>query len=119
MEAMAICIEASTFLRRVLAGVDLMPQCVVPSKRHVFYVPLDVLARGLLFPQYERVVAALQLDTEVGLYSRARPLRGGSTVAPAVAVKAEPGSADVRSSQPLDLWSAFEDFAESQPGKPA
>jgi hypothetical protein len=56
MEAMAICIEASSVLRFIVRGLDLMPQCVVPSKEHVFYVPLDRLAADLLFPQYHRVV---------------------------------------------------------------
>ena len=51
MEAAAICVEAAAVLRHVIRGADLMPQCIVPSSHHLFYVPLDTLAGELLFPR--------------------------------------------------------------------
>jgi hypothetical protein len=41
-------------------------------------------------PKYHRLVAALGLTTDIGLYPGPRPLRGSSIVEPAVAIKASP-----------------------------
>lgn len=119
IEAMAICVEVAAVLRHVLAELDLMPQCLVPSKAHVFYVPLDRLAAGLLVPEYRRVVRALGLETDIELYPWVRPLRGESLLRAAFAIKAHPGSSDVRLQEPLGLWPAFERFANAQPEVPS
>jgi hypothetical protein len=118
MEAMAICVEASSVIRGIIKGADLMPQCVVPSKRHVFYVGLDIMAEHLVMPQYRRLVRALGLTSDVDLYPAPPPLPGASILRPAFVVKAEPGPEDVELTAPIDLWSAFEAFAEAQPGRP-
>jgi hypothetical protein len=118
MEAMAICIESASVLRYVLGGLDLMPQCVVPSRQHVFYVPLDELASELLFPQYRRVVAALGLESDVALYPTPSPLRGRSIAEPAVGIKALPDRTDVHLEEALDLWAASEEFVGSRPNLP-
>jgi len=119
MEAMAICIEASSVIRGIINGADLMPQCVVPSKRHLFYVGLDVMAERLVMPQYRRVVRALGLTSDVDLYPAPAPLPGASILMPAFEVKAEPGPEDVQLTDPLDLWPAFEAFADAQPNRPS
>lgn len=118
MEAMAICAEAAGVLRHVIRGADLMPQCIVPSAHHLFYIPLETLAAELLFPQYERVVAALGLTTDVVPYPTPGVLRGESLVAPRVAIKAHPGPEDMLLSDTFDLWPEFETFAETRPELP-
>jgi hypothetical protein len=118
MEAMTICISASAFLRHAIRGLDLMPQVVVPSHRHVFYTPIDVMASDLLFPTYSRVLETLELTSDVQPYPLPRGLLGESLFEPKLAVKALPDGADARSPNALDLWSSFEQFTEAQPTIP-
>jgi hypothetical protein len=119
MEAMAICVEASGVIRHVLTGLDLMPNVLVPSKKHAFFMPLDELASGVILPQYRRVVKALGLESAVDLYPPPRPLNGRSEVVLQMVVKARPDEFDRRLDESLGLWSHFEAFAELQPFRPA
>jgi hypothetical protein len=115
MEAMAICIAACALLRHVVCGLDLMPQVVVPSHHHVFYVPIDLMASDLLFPRYADVVATLGLNSDVQPYPPPRPLRGESLLEPQLAIKAMPDHADLCAPDMLNLWASFEAFSEAQP----
>jgi hypothetical protein len=118
MEAMTICISASALLRHIIRGLDLMPQVVVPSRRHVFYTPIDVMASDLLFPSYTCVLGTLGLTSDVQPYPLPRALLGESVVEPKLAVKGLPDAADASSPNAIDLWSSFEEFTESQPTIP-
>lgn len=119
MEALAICVEVVAVLRYVIADHDLMPQCIVPSQRHVFYCPLDEMATELVFPLYHRVVQALGLSSDVNMYPMPRPLLGESTLKPAVYIKALPDQFDVVMSKSLGVWNDLEAFANSRPDVPS
>jgi len=119
IEAMVICIDACAVVRHLIGGLDLMPQVVAPSQHHVFYVPLDLLAKDLILPCYHEVVAALGLTSDVALYPIPRALRGESLIQPHLAIKAVADERDPQLSEPYGLWTAFEAFTEAQPNKPA
>ena len=106
------------FLRHVIRGLDLVPQVVVPSQRHVFYTPIDVMASDLPFPTYTRVLRTHGLTSEVQSYPLLRGLLGESLIEPKLAVKALPEAADACSPNAIDLWSSFEEFTEAQPTIP-
>jgi hypothetical protein len=114
-EAMAICVLVCDWLRYVLPGNDVMPQVVVPSRAHVFYVPLDRLATELLFPLYVQAVASAGLTTDVAPYPVGSGFAGRAQLLVRPLLKAKPDQADVRLLSPLDLWPAFEAFAQAQP----
>jgi hypothetical protein len=119
MEAMAICVVAADFIRFVVPRQDLMPQVVVPSSKHVFYVGLDELADRVAFPAYTRVVHELDMTTEVSPYPLGRHLRGEAVLGAAVVIKAQPDQSDLMVRNPVDLQSQFEAFAENHPFRPA
>jgi hypothetical protein len=118
MEALAIAVEVASVLRNVLTGLDLMPQALVPSREHVFYVPLDRLASDLIFPQYSRVLGEQDLTSDVSLYPTPNPLSASSIIQPMMIIKAQPEAHDPQPSRPVGMWDAFEAFASSEPGRP-
>lgn len=118
VEAMAICIEAASIIRGTVTGLDLMPQCLVPSHLHVFYDALDHIAEKAVMPQYRHLVRALGVTSEIQLYPTPAQLPGSSLLEPAFILKAQPGPEDIRVTKPLDLWSALEAFADKHPDRP-
>jgi hypothetical protein len=119
MEGMAICVLACDFLRFILPTFDIMPQVVAPSRRHVFYVGLDVLASEIAFPAYAQLVRELGMTTDIAPYTTGRHLRGEARLAAALVVKAQPDANDLAVVNPVDLWPGFEAFTESRPVIPS
>jgi hypothetical protein len=119
MEALAICVLVTDYVRFVLPGCDLMPQVIPPSRRYTLWVALDDFAAGLAFPAYARVVNELGLTTDVELYEPSDRLAGTAEIDGAVAIKARPDAADLMAAKPIDLWPLFEEFTGRQQPLPA
>ena len=118
MEALAICLLAMQVLRYVVSDHDLMPQAVVPSQQHAFFVPLDRLAGGLVFPTYHWLLKEAGLCSDVAPYADARPLSGRTMLRVNSYIKAHPDRADTQVGAPVDIWRRFEEFAAQQPEIP-
>lgn len=114
MEAMAICVAASAYFRYVLPGTDLMPQIVAPSREHVMFEPLDVVAREALFPMYLRLLEARGLGTDISLYNGLGQIRGQALVSTALIVRYEDENSLPDAVQTIDVLSDLGTWVETR-----